>query len=414
MGTALCESVATSAEGIYTKEEKHPLIIPSRHHVATLLIRYYHEQVQHQGRHFTEGAVRSAGLWIIGGKGRISSIVGKCVTCKKLRGRSQEQKMADLPVDRLTTEPPFTNVAVDVFGPWLVVARRTRGGMSNTKRWAVLFTCLSIRAVHIEVIEAMDTSSFINALRRFLAIRGPVKQIRSDCGTNFVGACREMGINPNDLGSSTPGKFLNEKGCTWVFNPPHGSHMGGVWERMIGIARRILDSMLLQTHHNRLTHEVLTTFMAEVSAIINARPLVPVSSDPENPIILTPTAILTQKLGASTSAFGEALPSNLYRRQWHQVQNLASEFWKKWRTGYLTTLQQRRKWQIALPDLKVGDFVLLKEKQANRCEWPVGVVTQCILSADGHSRKAEVKTAKNRIVKMFIRPISDIVRLMTT
>lgn len=86
--------------------------------------------------------------------------------------------------------------------------------MSNTKRWAVLFTCLSIRAVHIEVIEAMDTSSFINALRRFLAIRGPVKQIRSDCGTNFVGACREMGINPNDLGSSTPGKFLNEKGCT--------------------------------------------------------------------------------------------------------------------------------------------------------------------------------------------------------
>lgn len=400
--------------GDLPEEEKHPVIIPSRHHVATLLIRYYHEQVQHQGRHFTEGAVRSAGLWIIGGKGRISSIVGKCVTCKKLRGRSQEQKMADLPVDRLTTEPPFTNVAVDVFGPWLVVARRTRGGMSNTKRWAVLFTCLSIRAVHIEVIEAMDTSSFINALRRFLAIRGPVKQIRSDCGTNFVGACREMGINPNDLGSSTLGTFLNEKGCTWVFNPPHGSHMGGVWERMIGIARRILDSMLLQTHHNRLTHEVLTTFMAEVSAIINARPLVPVSSDPENPIILTPTAILTQKLGASTSAFGEALPSNLYRRQWHQVQNLASEFWKKWRTGYLTTLQQRRKWQIALPDLKVGDFVLLKEKQANRCEWPVGVIAQCILSADGHIRRAEVKTAKNGIVKMFIRPISDIVRLMTT
>ncbi|KAL3190402.1 hypothetical protein MRX96_019346 [Rhipicephalus microplus] len=103
---------------------------------------------------------------------------------------TQEQKMADQPKDRLTTDPLFTNVAVDIFGPCIVTARRTTGGVSKNKRWALLFTCLSIRAVDIEVVEGLDTSSFINALRRFLAIRGLLKQIRSDRGTNFVGACR--------------------------------------------------------------------------------------------------------------------------------------------------------------------------------------------------------------------------------
>ena len=91
--------------------------------------------------------------------------------------------MVDLPIDGLTPAPPFSFVGLDIFGPWLVSARRKRGGMTNNKRWAVLFTCLTTRAIHIEVIESMDASCFINALRRFLALRGPAVQFRSDCGT---------------------------------------------------------------------------------------------------------------------------------------------------------------------------------------------------------------------------------------
>lgn len=104
------------------------------------------------------------------------------------------QKMSELPADRLTMDPPFTHVGLDVFGPWSVTTRRTRGGAAESKRWAVSFACLSTRAVHLEVIESMSTSSFINALRRFLSIRGPVKHMRSDRGTNFIGACRELQI----------------------------------------------------------------------------------------------------------------------------------------------------------------------------------------------------------------------------
>ncbi|KAL3188375.1 hypothetical protein MRX96_023039 [Rhipicephalus microplus] len=136
--------------------------------------------------------------------------------------------------------------------------------------------------------------------------------------------------------------------------------MGGVWERMIGIARRILDSMLLQFHHHRLTHKILTTFMAEFSAIINAWPFIPVSSDPETPVILTPAAIITQKLGCTASGLEYPAIGDLYQSDWHKVKNLASQFWRRWHTAYLITLQ-RRKWQINRPNLSAGDLALLRQ-----------------------------------------------------
>lgn len=156
--------------------------------MSKLIVRWFHNRVKHKGRHFTEGAVRTAGYWITGGKRLVSSVMHSCVQCGKLRGRVEQQKMADLPADRLAPAPPFTNVGVDAFGPWSILTRRTRGGSVNSKRWAILFTCLSTRAIHIEVVEEMSSSAFINALRRFVAIRGKVKIFRSDRGTNIVGA----------------------------------------------------------------------------------------------------------------------------------------------------------------------------------------------------------------------------------
>lgn len=117
----------------------------------------------------------------------------------------------------------------------------------------------------MEVIESMDASCFINALRRFIAIRGPVKQIRSDRGTNFVAACRELNMLSN-LDQAKVERFLTDQECVWIFNPPHASHMGGLLERIIGITRKILDSMFFQLKSPRLTHEVLSTLMAEVTA----------------------------------------------------------------------------------------------------------------------------------------------------
>lgn len=108
--------------------------------------------------------------------------------------------------------------------------------------------------------------------------------------------------------------------------------MGGAWERMIGIARRILDSMLLQIEHSHLTYEVLITLMAEVTAIVSARPLVPVSSDPESPLILTSSMFLTQKIGSPPLAPVELTKGDLFKSQWKSVQALADTFWARWRS----------------------------------------------------------------------------------
>ena len=393
------------------RDEKNPIILPGNHHVCTLLVRHYHEQVKHQGRHFTEGTIRASGLWIVGGKRLINSVLHKCVICKKLRGKLEEQKMADLPPERLNTSPPFTYVGLDVFGPWAVIARRTRGGHAESKRWAMLFTCMSTRAIHIEVLESMDTSCCINALRRFFALRGPAKQLRSDCGTNFVGACNELKLGKEQQQETRMQRYLSEQGCTWEFNPPHSSHMGGVWERMIGVARRVLDSILLQSKSSHLSHEVLCTFLAEVTAIVNARPLIPVSNDPELPFILTPATLLTQKVGAP-APLGEFTDKDLFKSQWRQVQSLASKFWTRWKREYLPTLQSRTKWTETHRNLQEGDLVLLKDKQVVRNEWPLARVTSAFVSDDGKVRKIEVKVSSNDTVKKFTRPISEVVLLL--
>ncbi|KAJ8009335.1 hypothetical protein DPEC_G00087820 [Dallia pectoralis] len=272
-------------------------------------------------------------------------------------------------------------IGLDVFGPWNVTARRTRGGHAQSKRWAIMFTCMSTRAVHIEVIETMDTSSCINALRRFFAIRGPPKQLRSDRGTNFIGASKELGL-AKEPQEDTVQRFLGEQGCTWEFNPPYSSHMGGAWERMIGVARRILDSMLLQGP-SHLSHEVLCTLMAEVTAMINPRPLVSVSADPDFPLILTPAMLLTQKDGRSPAPPGDFNDKDLFRSQWRQVQSLASKFWSRWRNEYLPTLQSRRKWNEARRNLQKGDLVLLKDCQVPRNEWPLALIPSAITGRYG-------------------------------
>ncbi|XP_052062914.1 uncharacterized protein LOC127702663 [Mytilus californianus] len=394
--------------------EKKPLIVPGRHHIATLLVRHYHDKIKHQGRHFTDGAIRSAGFWIVGAKRLISSIIHKCVTCRKLRGKTEYQIMSDLPEDRLEPSPPFTNVGIDTFGPWTIVSRKTRGGYANSKRWAILFTCLVTRAIHIELIEEMSSSAFINAVRRFAAIRGQVKIFRSDRGTNFIGAIDDLKIDSINVEDGPFKNFLYNSGTTWIFNPPHSSHMGGAWERMIGIARRILDSMLLNAAGRSLTHDVLNTLMAEVSAIVNSRPLVPVSTDPENPLILTPAMLLTQKTDYifTSDQLGEFDRQDLCLAEWRRVQALASVFWSRWRKEYLPLLQPRRKWTDDRRDLIKGDVILLKDKNLCRTQWPIGVIVNSFKSSDEHVRKAEVRIIVNGKATIYTRPIVDMILLI--
>ena len=134
--------------------------------------------------------------------------------------------MASVPEDRITpSKPPFTYVGVDCFGPFEACR-----GRSNIKRYGVLFTCLVVRAVHIEVAHSLDTESFINALRRFIARRGQPEEMHSDNGGNFIKGEKALQQAVNAWNQQQVHKFLLQHNIKWTFNPPTGSHHGGVWE----------------------------------------------------------------------------------------------------------------------------------------------------------------------------------------
>lgn len=139
--------------------QRNQIVLPKNNHITHLLIGYFHLNVCHQGRHFTEGAVRAAGYWVVGLKRMVSSFISMCVVCSKLRGKLSQQKMADLPEDGYKPSPPISYVGIDTFGPMSVTFRRTRGGSTNKKRWGLLLSCLVTRAIHIEIIEQLTSSS---------------------------------------------------------------------------------------------------------------------------------------------------------------------------------------------------------------------------------------------------------------
>lgn len=168
--------------------------------------------------------------------------------------------------------------------------------------------------------------------------------------------------------------------------------------------------MLSDIASKHLTHEVLTTLMAEVSAIINARPLVPVSNDQDCPDILSPAMLLTQK--ASNPVHYTYHPVDP-RVQWKYVQSLADTFWKRWRSEFLVLLQKRRKWLFDTVNLKQGDVVLLKDKKVHRNDWPLGVIERVFESEDNKVRKVEVRVSQNGRPKTFLRPISELILLLS-
>ena len=233
----------------------------------------------------------------------------------------------------------------------------------------------------------MSSSSFINALRRFYAIRGKVQEFRSDRGTNFVGATDDLRIDSINVEDGPVKQLLYKSGTKWRFNPPYASHMGGSWERLIGVSRRVLESVLKEHSHLKLTHEVLSTFLAEVMAVVNSRPLIPVSTDSDAPFIHTPAILLTQKTGNVSETFDHIDLKDAYRTQWKQVQFLSNLFWSRWKRDYIQTLQLRQRWKTETCNVKKGDIVLMRNKAVSRNEWPLGMINRVFPSADNWCEK---------------------------
>ena len=305
--------------------------------------------------------------------------------------------MADLPYERVTPdEPPFTRVGVDYFGPFEVRSRR-----SVVKRYGVIFTCLAIRAIHLEVAPSLDTDSFINALRRFIARRGQVQELRSDNGTNFTGAERELRTAIEQWNQLQINGVLLQKGIKWTSNPPAGSHHGGSWERLIRSVRKVLNSTLKVQN---LDEDGLHTVLCEVEAIINGRPITKASTDPNDLEALTPNHLLLLKTLPSLPP-GVFQGTDMYvRRRWRQVQYMSDLFWKRWVKEYLPQLQERQRWSGVKRNLIPGDVVLIVDNTAPRNSWVMGRVLQTFPDRRGFVRQVRIKTKSS----CLDRPITKV------
>ena len=397
---------------------KHPVVLPRKSHITDLVIRHFHCNVLHQGRGITTQEIRTNGFWIVGCSLAVSSFILNCVLCRRLRGSTQGQKMADLPSDRLKPSPPFTFCAVDLFGPWFI-----KEGRKELKRYGVLFTCLACRAIHVETFNSLSTDSFINSLRRFIAIRGPIRQLRSD----FVGAERELKEAFMELDEERISQFLLKENCDLVnfkMNVPSASHMGGVWERQIRSVRNVM-SALLHHHGSQLDDEGLRNFLYEAAAIVNSRPLtVDTLNDPLSSPPLSPNLLLTIKTNVILPPPGNFQKSDIYsRKHWRRVQYLPNQFWARWRSEYIQNLTLRSKWNLPRRNLSVGDVVLLKKDNQPRNEWSLCRVTEVMTGDDGLVRKATVaigqpdldsKGRRKSKISYLERPVHKLVLLKET
>ncbi|KAK3102368.1 hypothetical protein FSP39_010852 [Pinctada imbricata] len=357
---------------------KHPVILPRDSHVTEIILSHAHAKACHQGRGITLNQLRALGYWVIGGSKAVASFIRQCVMCRKLRRPTEVQRMADLPEDRVEPTPPFTYCGMDCFGPFI-----TKQGRKEMKRYGLLFTCMCSRAIHIEMLDDMSTDAFINGLRCFIAIRGAVRQIRCDQGSNFIGTKNEF---------ERLATYLTENQCEFVFNAPSASHTGGIWERQIRTVRNIL-SAILELSPGRLDDSSLRTLFYEAMSIVNCRPLtVSELNDPKVIEPLTPNHILTAKSAIPPPPPGEFVREDLFlRKRWRRVQYLLEQFWCRWKREYLAQTSLRQKWHTPRRNVRVDDIVLVQDVDLPRNRWPLGRVTEARPDDDGLVRRVKVK-----------------------
>ncbi|XP_028323875.1 uncharacterized protein LOC114476497 isoform X2 [Gouania willdenowi] len=347
----------------------------------------------------------------------VASFIRQCVTCRRLRKLPEGQRMSDLPLQRLEPSPPFTHCGMDCFGPFL-----TTEGRKQHKRYGLLFTCFCSRAIHIELLEDLSTDAFINALRCFISIRGAIRQIQCDQGTNFVGARNEFNAALNELDTHRLSAYLTERQCDFVMNAPHSSHAGGVWERQIKTVRSVLNTTLTLSN-GRLNDASLRTLFYEAMAIVNSRPLaIDNLNNPDSLEPLTPNHLLHLKSNAPLPPPGAFSKEDLYcKKRWRRVQFLAEQFWSRWRWEYVHSIISRQKWHSPKRNLTVGDVVLDMDEQAPRSKWKLARVLETVSGKDGLVRRVKISLGENKLdnkgqrsskLSVVERPVQKLVLLL--
>lgn len=369
---------------------KYPILLPRSSLLTRHLIYYYHLKYLHAGLR-TLLFLLSQSVWILSPKRAINSVIHSCLICWRSNPKPFQPQMGNLPPSRVSQLKAFTHTGVDFAGPFLITMNRYRGA-KTTKAYICLFICFATKAMHLELVSSLSTEAFLGALQRFLSRRGRCTDIYSDCGTNFVGASKEI--------KTMFESAVEHENIQWHFNPPAAPHFGGLWEAGVRSVKTHLGRVIGQ---QVLTFEELYTTLTLIEAVLNSRPLNPISSDVEDINALTPGHFLTlEPLNSLPTPNFTAVPINRLSR-WQLLQRLHRDFWNRWHKEYLHSLQQRQKWLNSSDAPSLGTLVIIKNENAPPCQWTLGRIISLSEGTDGVVRVALVRTAKGTLQRPLVK-----------
>ncbi|XP_036140647.1 uncharacterized protein LOC118644911 [Monomorium pharaonis] len=338
---------------------KHPFILPRESPLSALIISDAHLRTMHGGTQLTLSFIRND-YWIIGGRAPIRSFILKCVRCARFRQKRAQQIMGQLPIERLTPSRPFLNSGVDYAGPFIL--KNWKGRNSRTyKAYIALFVCHSTSALHLELVTDLTTEGFIAAYKRFTSRRGICSTLMSDCGTNLKGADFELqhlfSASSKELGKLA--SLLSKDGTQWKFIPPASPHFGGKWEAGVKSVKHHLRRVV---GNHLLTYEEMSTVITQIEAVLNSRPLCPLTDDPDDLNVLTPGHFLS---GGALATLPEPSLENIklsHLSRWQLTRQMLDSFWTRWSKECLQRYLAMHKWNKVAPPLKKDDLVLVVDE----------------------------------------------------
>ncbi|XP_026824777.1 uncharacterized protein LOC113561783 [Ooceraea biroi] len=309
--------------------------------------------------------------------------------------------MGNLPRGRVNAARPFLRTGIDYAGPIFVRTTKGRGHRAH-KAFIAVFVCLCTKAVHLEVVSDYSAEAFLAALRRFVSRRGLCEEIYSDCGTNFVGADRELKelLRVSTAGGRDVADAVATTGIKWHFNPSAAPHFGGLWEAAVKSTKHHLRRAI---GASTLTFEEMSTFLAQVEACLNFRPLCALSDDSGNVSALTPGHFL---IGTPLLAVPE--PSLLQERKttlsrWKHIQKMRDHFWQRWSREYIHGLAFRPKWLRGEVSPIVGSLCLIRSEATPPSKWPLTRIVKIHPGDEGIVRVVTVRTANSELVRPTVK-----------
>ncbi|XP_037821181.1 uncharacterized protein LOC119610139 [Lucilia sericata] len=381
---------------------KHPIVLAKSNPLSEYIIKDSHERTLHGGITLTMSVVNRK-FWIVSGNQLAKSIIYKCMKCFRYSAKTSQQVMGNLPYVRLNVARPLKHSGVDYAGP-ITLKNSTLRSAVVSKGYICLFVCMVTKAIHLEAVSDLSTNAFLAAFKRFESRRGACSDIYTDCGTNFVGASKELQILYNRNIKSLPNDLRQalSLNCTnWHFIPPASPNFGCLWEAGVKSVKHHLKRI---TNNRLLSFEELVTLLCQIESCLNSRPLCPLSSDPSDFDALTPAHFL---VGEPLQCVQEEklLDQNInHLTRWKSVELLKQHFWKRWYREYFNRLQARPKWLKINANPRIVELELIADERCGPGQWLLGRIKDVHPGSDGLIRVVSVQT-KNKVMK---RPISKI------